>query len=111
MPESLDCRACGACCITAGPVPVYPEDTAVPRWRTTSVRRTVGFASWEADAGVRQMAKHPDGRCRALTGTPGAACACAIYPKRPEACSTFVPGSEDCLESRARWRGEGTFGG
>lgn len=101
-PEDFDCQACGACCIAAGPIPVYPHDEQVPRRRTVSVRRTVGFASFEADEGVRQMASEPDGCCRALTGTPGKACACAIYSQRPSGCQDFQPGSLACLKSRQR---------
>lgn len=99
----FDCRSCGACCIAAGPVAVSPDDVQVPRHRTRSVRRMVGFASYEADDGVRCM-KSDDGRCAALKGQPGVDVACAIYDRRPTVCADFQPGSAYCREARGRVR-------
>jgi uncharacterized protein len=98
-----DCQSCGACCIVAGPVGVYPDDTQVPRHLTASVRRVIGFASYEADEGVRRMASDATGRCRALKGTPGDNCRCGIYERRPRVCRRFEAGSDDCQESRYRY--------
>ncbi len=100
---AYDCQACGACCIVAGPVTVSPRDTQVPRYLTASVRRTVGFASFEADEGVRRMASDATGRCRALKGTAGQSCRCGIYDKRPGVCRAFKAGDEGCLEARQRF--------
>ncbi|MFC6047319.1 YkgJ family cysteine cluster protein [Methylobacterium hispanicum] len=99
----FDCQACGACCVAAGPVAVQTHDVQVPRWRTRSVRRVVGFASFEADLGVRCM-KADDGRCGALVGQPGSRVACGIYDRRPSVCAEFEPGSGYCLEARAAAR-------
>jgi Fe-S-cluster containining protein len=101
-PVVYDCQSCGACCVVAGPVGVYPDDTQVPRHLTASVRRVVGFASYEADEGVRRMASDATGRCRALKGTTGETCGCGIYERRPRVCRTFQAGSDDCRESRYR---------
>ena len=90
-------------CVAAGPVAVQPHDTQVPRWRTRSVRRRIGFASFEADLGVRCM-KSDDGRCGALLGEPGSRVACGIYDRRPSVCAEFQPGGEYCLEARATAR-------
>lgn len=95
----FDCRSCGACCIAAGPVAVSPSDVQVPRHRTRSVRRMVGFASFEADDGVRCM-KADDGRCAALKGQPGTNVSCAIYDCRPTVCADFQPGSQYCRDAR-----------
>ena len=103
MDGPYDCQACGACCVAAGPVAVQPHDTQVPRRRTRSVRRMVGFASFEADLGVRCM-KADDGRCGALVGQPGSRVACGIYDRRPSVCAEFQPGSGYCLEARASAR-------
>jgi Fe-S-cluster containining protein len=99
----LDCKACGACCVEAGPVTVRPEtDVTVPARLTRSVRRCMGYASWEADFGVRQMATHLGGRCKALKGQVMKDCHCGIYERRPAVCRAFEPGSEGCLASRER---------
>ena len=99
----FDCQSCGACCIAAGPVAVAPSDVQVPRHRTRSVRRMVGFASFEADDGVRCM-KADDGRCGALKGQPGTNVSCAIYDRRPTVCATFQPSSQYCREARGKAR-------
>lgn len=96
----FDCQACGACCVAAGPVAVYPADERVPRHRTRSVRRMIGFASYEADDGVRCMKSDDDGRCGALKGQPGIAVTCGIYDRRPAVCADFQPGSAFCRDAR-----------
>lgn len=103
MAGGFDCQTCGACCVEAGPVPVYDHlDRHVPRYLTRSVRNMAGFASWEADHGTRRMADHMGGRCVALRGEVGCSVRCAIYDRRPTACATFEPGSEGCLAARER---------
>jgi Fe-S-cluster containining protein len=94
----LDCTACGACCVTAGDVAVYPADTT-PAYLTRSVRNLVGYAPWDADD-FRIMKRRPDGGCTALTGEVGTACRCRIYERRPEICREFQPGSFGCLVAR-----------
>ena len=98
----LDCRSCGACCAEAGTVVVRPEDKQVPRYLTRSVRRRIGFASYEADEGVRQMNALVGGRCQALRGEIGTDCKCSIYDRRPAVCREFEPGSDGCLAARER---------
>lgn len=100
MTEALDCRSCGACCIEAGVVEVQPAETQVPRYLTRSVRGRMGFASFEADNGVRMMGEHMGGRCLALVGEPCVSVRCKIYDRRPSACSSFIPGSDSCLAAR-----------
>lgn len=102
MEAAPDCRACGACCVEAGAVPVQPDERTVPRYLTQSVRGRMGFASFEAEDGIRQMDKHVGGRCKALRGVVGAECRCAIYDRRPAVCRQFEPGSEGCLAARER---------
>lgn len=98
-PATFDCLACGACCQTKlWAVRVEPNDRT-PRYLTRSVRRRMGFASWEADDGVRCMHSVED-RCAALRGEIGVAVRCACYDQRPSACSDFEPGSTDCLQAR-----------
>lgn len=95
----LDCTTCGACCLEAGPVPVYPDEN-VPQYLTQSVRGRMGFIREDAENGIRQMDKHLGGRCKALKGVIGAACKCGIYEKRPRVCRTFPVGSPGCLQAR-----------
>ena len=101
MNELPDCQSCGACCVEAGAVPVAPEDTT-PRGLTHSVRRRMGFASFEADDGVRCMKQEIGGRCVALRGEVGTAVHCSTYARRPQVCRTFQPGSEGCAAARER---------
>lgn len=99
MPTTFDCSACGACCQTKlWAVRVEPDDRT-PRHLTRSVRRRMGFASYEADGGVRCMNSAGD-RCVALRGDIGASVRCACYERRPSACCDFEPGSADCLQAR-----------
>lgn len=95
---AYDCQACGACCAT-DQVVVVRIDEPVPRYLTRSVRRTIGFASWEA-YDTRQMARD-NGRCAAFRGEVGHACGCATYERRPAVCQEFEPGGEACRDARA----------
>jgi Fe-S-cluster containining protein len=97
--SEFDCQACGACCKFGGDVTVEEGEAQVPRHLTRSVRRLMGYASWEADCGTRRMARKND-CCIAFRGQVGGACRCSIYDRRPEVCRTFTPGSPDCLAAR-----------
>jgi hypothetical protein len=89
----LDCLACGACC----------RDNRVELC-DRDVERFVGAR--RAELARPPYARRQDGRlvltlrsdrgCRHL----GSDNRCAIYPIRPDACSTFPAGSECCLSSR-----------
>jgi hypothetical protein len=96
----MNCQTCGACCATGLLIEVDPSDTTPRRW-TRSVRGVIGFASWEADQGIRQMARIGD-RCAALAGQVGQSCACRVYPRRPAGCAEFRPGGPDCLDARRK---------
>ena len=99
MGRVLDCQACGACCVTAGEVCVQPSD-ATPRHLTRSVRGAMGFASWEADEGLRRMARAENDACVSLRKS-GDTWRCSIYDRRPAVCREFLPGAADCLAARA----------
>ena len=105
MTELPDCQACGRCC-GVFEIEVLPDD-AVPVRFTRSVRRAMGWASWEADLGIRRMAVD-EGRCRCLKGVFDERVSCTIYDKRPVACRDFKRGSSDCHDARETffcWRG------
>lgn len=97
----LDCQSCGACCEHGGEVTVMIEtDKRVPAYMTRSVRRMMGYASYD-HYDRRRMAR-ADGVCIALRGQVGAECACKIYDRRPAICHEFEPGSDACLHSRSQ---------
>jgi uncharacterized protein len=93
----LDCQKCGACCVAEWQIPVEHGDD-VPKRYTRSTRNVIGFASWEAEDGIRRMHKIGD-RCAALKGKVGN-CSCKIYARRPQACIDFEPGNSRCLDLR-----------
>lgn len=96
----VDCRRCGACCrIDRWNVVVRPEDST-PRHLTRSVRGLIGFASFDADEGLRCM-KDRDGICIALRGEIGVSVSCSSYARRPAACREFMPGSPGCLAAKS----------
>ena len=94
-----DCQACGACCVEAGTVPIYPDETGVPETFAGPMRRKLDP---EHPPGMRQIAKHMGGRCKALAGEIGACVSCTIYDHRPRVCAAFVAGSEGCKDARLR---------
>ncbi|MFZ3583424.1 YkgJ family cysteine cluster protein [Loktanella sp. DJP18] len=95
----LDCQECGACCTFAGEVVVEATDIVLPKYLTRSVRRMIEFGSWEADDGVRVMARSACNSCVALR-LKGGRYACRIYEKRPGACREFAAGSHECSLAR-----------
>jgi len=96
------CMSCGACCVvyrasfywaecddaTEGGVPVEMTE------KITAFRRAM------------RKSGHPDGRCIALSGTPGQNVRCTIYERRPSVCRNFEPswqaGSNNPLCNKAR---------
>ena len=56
-----DCTTCGACRAIDHAVPVR-IDEPVPKYLTRSVRRTMGFASWEAEDTRQAAVAEPDVR-------------------------------------------------
>lgn len=94
-----DCQACGACCIEAGTVPIYPDETQVP---TEFIAAYTRPRESEMPSGMRQITKHLGRRCTALTGEIGACVSCSIYENRPRVCATFPSGSEGCKNARLR---------
>lgn len=90
--KSLDCQSCGACCVEAGKVVLtgIEEVEAIPKPLVENQR------------GHLCIAKHMGGRCKALEGVIGKSVNCSIYEIRPAICRKFPPGSDACLEARAR---------
>lgn len=94
-----DCQACGACCVEAGTVPVYPEEVQVPQDLLAPYKQRADFPT---PSGTQQIAKHLGGRCKALTGEIGACVGCSIYANRPRVCASFAAGSDGCKDARLR---------
>ena len=88
---TLDCTACGACCLGGHDryIALLPEDRGriIPENATTEID------------GRRYM-KMACGHCAQLTITPEGRTLCAIYEDRPEACRAFRAGSFECLKAR-----------
>lgn len=85
--KTLDCRACGACCIYPWIVDVEPRDE-VPEEYLKETRE-----------GCLVMAAREDGSCVAHCREDGKS-TCTIYESRPATCRDFTPGSEECLVVR-----------
>ena len=92
--ETLDCRACGACC-RDNDVLLGKDDFA--RWRAA------GRSDLEAPeflrARKRKLRVLPSGDCVHLRGND-----CGIYEVRPDNCRAFPAGSECCLFARDEQR-------
>jgi uncharacterized protein len=89
----LDCLACGACC-RDNRVELEKED--IRRFERAG-RADLLRRPWaRRDDGTVVLVLRRDKRCKHLSKGN----LCAIYPIRPNACSSFPPGSEGCLFSR-----------
>jgi Fe-S-cluster containining protein len=102
---SLDCCACGACCIANWDAPTYvwvsPSDEAQ---LTKSQRKRL--VTWEdgpghVERGVR-VKKNSQGHivCKALIGKVGVKVRCGVYESRPSVCRQFSPGGAVCRSAR-----------
>jgi uncharacterized protein len=100
---TLDCRACGACCVNLPAnqaegfhtwVEVDPSDAILAR--RDLVKKLVLY---DADR-TPHLRVAADGRCLALRGALGAATSCAIYHHRPSPCRRVQPGDALCLRYR-----------
>jgi Fe-S-cluster containining protein len=89
----LDCLACGACC-KANAVELEEQDIERLEKGGRGELSRPPYARRRDGRLVLTLRK--DRCCRHL----GPDNRCAIYPIRPDACSTFPPGSECCLSSR-----------
>jgi len=106
---ALDCRTCGACCVSSQDTPygwadVSQEDAAKMsrRVRLKLVQTGGGWrfnechlatpTTWRDDLNCAP--------CSFLQGTPGQRVTCRIYETRPSVCQRFKPGSRSCLEAR-----------
>jgi Fe-S-cluster containining protein len=89
----LDCLECGACCRDNR---VELEDQDVARFDKAGRGELARAPYAKRDDGKIILVLQRDKRCKHLGGDNK----CAIYPLRPDACSTFPPGSECCLSSR-----------
>jgi hypothetical protein len=89
----LDCLACGACC-KDNRVELDEED--VTRFEHAGRGELARPPYARRENGIVVLRLNKDKRCHHL----GEQNQCAIYGIRPNACSTFPPGSECCLSAR-----------
>jgi Fe-S-cluster containining protein len=106
-PEGIDCKSCGACCISSNKADtyVYVGDGDVRRLRLAytekTVRRLVSKINDPFEIGVRTKT-NVQGlvTCISLRGSVGKQCSCSIYDARPDACREFIPSEFACLAAR-----------
>ena len=89
----LDCLACGACCKDNR---VELEEADVARFGEAGRGELAGRPYAKRDDGRLVLVLRKDKRCKHLAADNY----CGIYAIRPNACSTFPPGSECCLSAR-----------
>jgi Fe-S-cluster containining protein len=89
----LDCLECGACCKDNR---VELEDQDLARFDKAGRGDLARSPFAKRDDGKLVLVLQKDKRCKHL----GRDNCCAIYPIRPDACSTFPPASECCLSAR-----------
>lgn len=89
----LDCLECGACCKDNR---VELEDGDVARFEQGGRGDLARPPFARRDDGKLVLVLRKDKCCKHLGGDNR----CAIYPIRPDACSTFPPASECCLSAR-----------
>ncbi len=102
----LDCLECGACCRDNR---VELDDVDIARFEKAGRGDLARAPYARRDDGSVVLVLRKDKRCKHLLGDNK----CAIYPIRPDACSTFPVGSECCLSSREEEdgdRGDGAAG-
>ncbi len=93
-PLSLDCLACGACCVDAN---VLLDQDDLDRWDEAGREDLHGKGYVKrAKDGKITLKFMKDGRCQHLL----ADLKCHIYALRPFNCSVFPVGSEACLAAR-----------
>lgn len=94
--DDFDCLKCGACCVEAGVVFVYPDEKIAARTKPLRQR----FAKHYPDLKMRELDRHCEGRCKSLKGVVGKNASCGVYENRPRVCRQFEPRSEGCISSR-----------
>jgi hypothetical protein len=94
----LDCLACAACCKDNR---VELDDEDVTRFERAGRAELARPPYARRENGTIVLLLRRDKRCKHL----GEQNQCAIYEIRPNACSTFPPGSECCLSAREEEKG------
>lgn len=102
---TLDCQACGACCVNppanraegfVSYISLEPDDKL---WEQPDLLRRWTCAE---PHGARYMRLDKDGRCLALAGKLGRQVRCTIYHWRPRPCRRVRAGSDQCRWHRAQ---------
>lgn len=107
LSDGFDCVACGACCYGRQLyVQVFSNDveTLGPALTEEYVTQPVGLspASDGRAAEPHRFMKMAEGHCAALRIVESKQFLCRVYEDRPTLCRAFKPGSQCCLEARAR---------
>jgi Fe-S-cluster containining protein len=127
-PDTLDCQACGVCCLPDKPefgdvpwVMIFESDVnrlgrrnakkyterdkgmfLGPGQRLPPVDSMPGVGNVK----VMSIAKTKRGipKCLALTGKVGKRVSCAVYEDRPEVCRSVRKGSQACMAYREQYK-------
>ena len=127
-PGTLDCQKCGVCCLPDKPqlgslawVTVFEKELQAMGPELAEKFTEPDHGMLLADLGIVQSpvdnmpgvgavrlmrTKVKDGQvmCKALTGTPGKACSCAVYSTAPRICKAVEKGSLSCLAYRRQYQ-------
>jgi len=102
----LDCRRCGACCISDWDEPSYVamHPNEVDRLSEWKQKHWVHYEQHD-DARTFPALRTKENKqghivCIAFRGSVGKQCSCSIYEDRPRACRRFKAGGMSCREAR-----------
>lgn len=102
----LDCRHCGACCISNWDLPGYVALTPTEVKRLSEWKRAhwihYEHNDWDGTFPALRTKENKQSHivCIAFRGSIGKQCSCSIYDDRPKPCRGFKPGSMNCREAR-----------
>jgi Fe-S-cluster containining protein len=107
MSKKLDCRKCGACCISnwGEDTYAYVSEKDIRRLRKEFTERTVKRLINRIDEPLERGLRVKENKqgltvCISHRGSIGRQCSCSIYKARPTVCREFKPGNYSCQLAR-----------
>lgn len=95
--EELDCRTCGACCVSPYEQEGWADVTYEDKQRLSPYAQQLLTVCGDA---IETKASEFGCACVFLRGTPGKRVSCGIYETRPRVCAGFKVGGTDCKYMR-----------
>lgn len=99
---TVDCKACGACCVGEYDDGLGFADVLVDDMKRMSRHVKARMNGVPMTPGV--MTERWGKVCGFLRGTPGKRTSCGIYESRPSPCRAFRVGSAACIKARRELR-------